>query len=275
MPTQAFDDARVQLLNDRPPDTEGGYVLYWMQQSQRAGHNPALEHAVRLANEHDAPLLVTFGLADDYPEANARHFRFLLEGLIDVSRALDRRRIAFDVRRGHPAQVAIEAARGVAVGSAGVPASAHGAIVVVCDRGYLRHQRAWRDQVADRAGRRVVQVEGDVVIPVEVTSGKREYAARTIRPKIERRLREYLVDLRATPIGKDSRHLRDRASAFPSIDLTDADSALSTLDVDRSIPPVDHLFRGGGREARRHLDRFVEERLGRYSEHRNSRTRTT
>ena len=37
---------RIQRLNDDGPDAEGTYVLYWMQQSQRAHANPALEHAV-------------------------------------------------------------------------------------------------------------------------------------------------------------------------------------------------------------------------------------
>ena len=33
------------------------------------------------------------------------------------------------------------------------------ASLVVCDRGYLRHQRRWRENVAQSAGREVVQVE--------------------------------------------------------------------------------------------------------------------
>jgi len=33
-----------------------------MQQSQRAAHNPALEHAIKLANERDQAVVVAFGL---------------------------------------------------------------------------------------------------------------------------------------------------------------------------------------------------------------------
>ena len=76
-----------------------------MHQSQRAEHNPALEYAVQRANEHDVRLLVAFGLMDDYPDANARHYRFMMEGLLDVSGVLKERNIKFVVRRGHPVYV--------------------------------------------------------------------------------------------------------------------------------------------------------------------------
>jgi deoxyribodipyrimidine photo-lyase len=101
-----------------------------MQQSQRTEHNPALEHAVQQANAHDQRLLVAFGLMDDYPEANLRHYRFLVEGLADVAESLADRDIKFVVRRGHPVDVALRLARR--------------ATAVVCDRGYLRHQASWR-----------------------------------------------------------------------------------------------------------------------------------
>ena len=39
---------------------QGNYVLYWMQQSQRAEYNHALEYAVRKANQLKLPLLVIF-----------------------------------------------------------------------------------------------------------------------------------------------------------------------------------------------------------------------
>jgi hypothetical protein len=37
------EEDRVRKLNDSPVDDGGQYVLYWMQQSQREAHNPALE----------------------------------------------------------------------------------------------------------------------------------------------------------------------------------------------------------------------------------------
>lgn len=38
-----IEESRIRILKDPPPTEEGEYVLYPMQQSQRAEHNPALE----------------------------------------------------------------------------------------------------------------------------------------------------------------------------------------------------------------------------------------
>ena len=53
--------ARIHRLDDRPP-ARGRFVLYWMQQSQRAEFNPALEFAVEQANALRLPTLVGFAL---------------------------------------------------------------------------------------------------------------------------------------------------------------------------------------------------------------------
>ncbi len=79
-----------------------------MQQSQREAFNPALEVAIASANRLKLPTLVCFGLTDGYPQANARHYSFMLEGLRDVAAALARRGVAFVIRRGSPDAVASE-----------------------------------------------------------------------------------------------------------------------------------------------------------------------
>ena len=249
MGTTVIDDDRIQPLNHRP-DRDGDCVVYWMQQSQRAEFNPALEFAVQQANQRQLPLLVGFGLMDDYPEANLRHYRFMLEGLRETGQALRRRGIAFVIRRGHPADVALHFAKSAAL--------------LVCDRGYLRHQKQWRRKVAEKAPCDVVQVEADVVVPVEVASDKAEFAARTIRPKIHREWNRFLEDLRTTPLEDKALELAEE-----SLDLDDLDRVLSKMQLDRSVPPVSHFFRGGTREAKRLLKGFFKRHLDGYAEHRN------
>src|SRR5690606_11458851 len=86
---------RIQLLNNKKIYAEKRYVLYWMQQSQRTEYNHALEFAIGQANELNLPLLVCFGLTDDYPEANLRHYYFMIQGLKEVELSLKKRKIQF------------------------------------------------------------------------------------------------------------------------------------------------------------------------------------
>jgi deoxyribodipyrimidine photo-lyase len=235
-------------------EREGDYVLCWMQQSQREGFNPALETAIACANRLNVPTVVGFGLTDGYPQANARHYAFMLEGLREVEGTLRQRGIGFVVQRGSPDEVALRLARRAAL--------------VVCDRGYLRHQKKWRGKVACEASCRVVQVEGDVVVPVDTASSKQEVAARTIRPKIEKARGAFLKVLRRTHVKIGAAGL----SLPRSLDLSDTNALLATLDIDQTIAPVKR-FKGGTSEARRRLRAFVDGPVGNYAEERREPAR--
>jgi deoxyribodipyrimidine photo-lyase len=247
--TREIREERVEFLNDEDA-RDGDFVLYWMQASVRTEHNHALEYAVQRANELGQRLLVVFGLTDGYPEANLRHYTFLLEGLADVEGALKERGAKLAVRCGSPDEVALDAGEG--------------ASIIVTDRGYLRHQREWREKVADEAKCRVVQVESDVVVPVELASDKQEYAARTLRPKIKEHLEDFLVELEPTKLEKSSLNMK-----ADSLDLSNVDRVLEDMDLDRSVGALSHLYRGGTSEAKRVLRDFLNNRFSSYTGHRN------
>jgi deoxyribodipyrimidine photo-lyase len=244
------NENRIRLLNDEARDASGKYVLYWMQQSQRAHANPALEYAIRLANEQGQGVVVCFGLMANYPEANQRHFAFMLEGLAETAKTLHERHIKFVAKKGQPDQVALTFARQ--------------ASLVVCDCGYLRHQRRWRSQVAARAKKRVIQVEGDTVVPVKAVSDKREYAARTIRPKINKLQEDYFQALHETEPRKSSLPLNIKTD----IDLRQPETVLRQLQCDHAVERSTR-FVGGTSMARRRLKRFIAKHLKGYSSGRN------
>ncbi|NCD23473.1 MAG: deoxyribodipyrimidine photolyase, partial [Spartobacteria bacterium] len=137
--------ARIHRLDDRPP-ARGRYVLYWMQQAQRAEFNPALEYAVEQANALRLPTLVGFALTA-FPGANGRHYRFMLAGLRETEKRLAARGLGFCLRQGAPEEV--------------IPDLAKNAALLVGDVGCLRVQRDWRAAVAKRVACPVVLVEGD------------------------------------------------------------------------------------------------------------------
>jgi deoxyribodipyrimidine photo-lyase len=245
-----IQNTRIQNLNDHERRADGAYVLYWMQEAQRARGNAALEIAIRGANKYGLPVVVCFGLMDGYPEANERHYAFMLDGLADCAAELQARGIAFVLRRGMPGDVAL--------------ALSHKAAAVICDRSYMPVQRQWRTTLADAATCPVVQVETEIVVPVDVASDKSEYAARTIRPRIHRVWDEYLM-----PLDETEPEMRVDSLALESdYDLSDPAALLSTLDLDRSVKPVKR-FRGGRVAALEMLNRFVDDVLDGYAKGRN------
>jgi deoxyribodipyrimidine photo-lyase len=245
-----LEPERIGVLAERPAAEGGRYVLYWMQQAQRAEHNPALEHAIALANARGQGVVVGFGLTNGYPDANARHYAFMLEGLKETAATLARRGIRLVLRRGDPAEVALGLARE--------------ASLVVCDKGYLRHQRAWRERVAQHAGRLVLEIEGEVVVPVRLASQKAEIGARTLRPRLLA-LRERLLN----PLPEEPVRVPTLALDLKGdLDPADPEGNLRVLNVDRSVPPSSR-FRGGTAAARARLRMFLAEKLSGYAAGRN------
>jgi deoxyribodipyrimidine photo-lyase len=250
--SKAIAPERVHRLTpESVTAAKGRYVLYWMQQSQRVDHNHALEFAIQQANEQDLPVVVGFGLDPDDPEANARHFTFLLEGLQDVAQALQERRIGFVLRRGSPPEVAL--------------ALGQEAALIVTDGGYLRHQRQWREQVAREAERPVWVVETDLVVPIKQASDKAEHAARTLRPKLHRQFERFCIGLNPTEPAHDGARLKV-PSEWP---LDDVPGLVSELGVDASVKPVSALFRGGEDAAKQRFRAFLRESFEPYADHRN------
>jgi len=115
-----IEESRIQPLNKNHP-ARGEFVVYWMQASQRAEYNHALEYAITRANESKLPVIVYFGLTDAFPEANERHYYFMLEGLKDVQKSLANKGIGMIIERCSP--------------EVGIVKFAKRAYLVVCDRG--------------------------------------------------------------------------------------------------------------------------------------------
>lgn len=241
-------DTRVQPL--RPGEPVGkGFVLLWVQTSVRTRDNHALEYAVRGANRLRLPLVAVFGLTPGYPEANARHYQFLLEGLRDLRVNLAARGIPLRIGLGHPPEVVLDTA-------------GEGAALVVTDVGSMRIHREWREWLRERLEVPFVQVESEPVIPVHVVSRKQEFAARTIRPKIHRLLGDYLVPLEAHDLKVQT---RDWDSG---LDVSDPAGVARGLPVDQSVPPGEE--EGGENAALEMLEDFITTKLDSYDQRRNN-----
>ena len=244
-----LESTRIKKLNDKELDSNQKYVLYLMQHGQRTEHNPALEYAIRVANHLNKPLIVAFGLMEDYPEANLRHFHFMLEGLCEVQEELRKREIKFILKKACPKDLAIELSKE--------------ACQLTVDKGYLRHLRKWRSEIAGKVSIRVDEIEGELCVPVEDASDKREYAARTIRPKIRKKLHKYTSLVSFNKINNSSLQLEIKGEKFSKPeDLT------KDLKCDKSVKPVT-LHKGGNSSAKKLLSTFLQSTLPEYEENRN------
>ncbi|MGM0417889.1 MAG: deoxyribodipyrimidine photo-lyase [Thermodesulfobacteriota bacterium] len=241
---------RVKALNSKEI-IKGDFVVYWMQHSQRTHCNHALEFSIDLANRLEKPLVVYFGAADFFPEANSRHYRFMFEGLKEVEAELEKRGIKFAAEKKDPEK--------------GIVGFSKKASAVVTDRGYLKILKKWREYAAQNLSCILYQVESDLVVPVEEASLKEDYAAYTIRKKITSKIDDFLV------LPEKEKILKEFSCDLPEIeklDFTDIPKLLKKFSFEQNLSKAD--FKGGTSKALKLLDTFVNEKLPDYDEKRNN-----
>ena len=240
-------DPRVFIRRPGDPAPDGRSVVYWMQRSQRAVDNPALDVAIRAGNALRLPVVAFFAPVPFYPHANLRHYRFLFEGVPDIAAGLAKRGVGF-VYRPFPHHHLLTFCAEVN------PA------LVVGDENPLREPEGWRRQVAERLTVPFWTVDSDVIVPSRLL-GREHFAARTIRPKIHERLDEFLVRTREPRARVPFRRPRGLGSSDPRTLIPDP------FPLDRSVVPVE--TKGGTAAGLRRLRAFVRSGLAGYASRRN------
>ncbi len=240
---------RLRLRNNRP--VTNGPVLYWMQRDQRAEDNWALLYAQECALKAKQPLIVVFNLVDTFGKATVRHYDFMFKGLAETAEALEQKSIPFVLLQGKPDET--------------IPAfvDTHQIGLVVTDFNPLRFTDEWRSKVGGKLLVQLVEVDAHNIIPCWYASDKDEFAAYTFRPKVHKKLPDFLVD-----IPKLQTHPYSTAVTSSKINW---DTLLSSLDIDRSVSVVTS-FVPGARAGHILLDQFITEVLAQYDEKRNDPT---
>ncbi len=243
------NDARVTVRRPGPPDPEGICVVYWMQRAQRGLDNPALDLAIEAGNALQKPVAVFFGLHPKYPNANLRHYAFLVQGLAETKRRVEERGAAF-VFRPYPSHDLIAFCEEVRP------------CLVIGDENPLREAEGWRKSAAAKLRVPFWTVDADVIVPTKFFP-KEEYAARTIRPKMHRLLPQFLQPS-TNPVAR----IPWRKNFLPSGVNLDEERILRELPLDRGAQPI-HTIRGGTQAGLDQLKLFVNRRLAGYDTSRN------
>ena len=223
----------------------GGCIVYWMQRDVRTADNWALLLAAHWAQQQQLPLRVLYALPPPPPPATKetetetipnlanlpmteRHGKFLLGGLECVYNELKAWNVPLDVvlpKQGteHVGDAVFQTLKD------------HSCRILVTDMAPLRHHRQWTEHQAapllENAQIPFVQVDAHNVVPVWVTSSKREYAARTIRPKIHKHYNQYLQKF--PKIGKDLALEHQNNTSSPEFKLT---LYQDFMQMDSSVP---------------------------------------
>ena len=247
---------RVVRLNGKMPAGNGKYVLYWMQMYKRVENNHALVFAIRKANELNLPLVVYEGLKYYYPWASDRIHTFILEGVAEKREAF----AALGIRYVFYLQKNADSPKKTVARLA-----KHAALFVTDDFPCFiipEHNQ----RLAEQAEIPVYAVDSNCVIPISKFD-KEEYAAYTIRPKINTLLERYFK-----PFVEETVQLRADDLVIDVEETIVAESDISTLvadcNIDHSVKATDH-YRGGTANGRARLLKFVDEILPLYDKTRN------
>lgn len=199
---------------------------------------------------------MVFCLVPKFLDATERHYSFMLSGLREVETRLRELHIPFEVVAG-PAPWE----------SVAHYAALHRAGAVVTCFGPLRVGRQWATKAAAALGPTpLLQVDGHNIVPVWTASPKLEYAARTIRPKIERLLPQFLTEFPKVAAQDVDAHTPQLP---PPVDWAALDAS---LDIDRRVKAVavDAVYLGPGPAAAlATLHGFIRTRLALFASKRN------
>jgi deoxyribodipyrimidine photo-lyase len=249
------DSERVRKLNAAPERPHAQYVLYWAQMNRRVDGNHALLYAVEIANRLRLPVLFYEGLTCTYEYANDRLHTFILQGVPETAKRLKKAHIGyvFYLRRSKESRNDI------------LYQLAKDAAAVVTDDYPTFIAREHNAQVPQKLDLAYYVVDSSCVIPMEAIR-ERQYAAYTIRPKINRLLPKYL---RAPDTLRVKTHFTGHIPDFHT-DVTDENvpALVATCDIDHSVPPS-LSFLGGRRPAEKLLKHFLDTNLKRYAQARN------
>lgn len=241
--------ARVKKLNS-VSGTSGKCVLYVMSRDQRVEDNHALLFAQKIALKQGLPLAVVFCLKPDVKNRSKEHYQWMIDGLIKVEKRLEKVSIPFLMLIGSPHDT--------------LPGIIHhtNPSSVVFDMNPLRGPRRLQEKISQQKNVAVYVVDTHNVVPIWEVSQKQEYAARTIRTKIQRMITDYIVE-------PDS--VVQHPHAWPGV--VKKISALHPL-ITKLLGGIlsngqDIVYTTGSDEAHRVLQTFIDSRLRGYDTGRN------
>ena len=242
----SVDSRRIQVLKNIK--YEGGTIVYWMQRDKRSVDNWALLYAQEISQKNNSPLHVCFSLNGNFPNSNIRQYGFMLKGLKETAMKLKERNIGFSIIRGNAVYSIPEFIERNNIG------------FLITDFSPLRVYKKRTQKVAQAIKIPYHIVDANNIIPVWETSQKQEYAAHTVRPKVHKKLDEFLTDY--YPLLK-----QDHSSNIKSSDFNYS-AIIDQISVDKTVNEADWIY-PGEESALKSFNIFKDQKLEGYDLNRN------
>lgn len=250
--------------NDKEPNADGEYVLYWMQVNRRFEYNYALEYAVAWANKLEKPLLIYEGLSVEYPWACDRFHAYIMQGMkenLDIAKAASLNFFSY-------VEPEEQAGKGL------VYKLASKACAVISDEYPVFITRKHNEVVGSKLDVPYITIDSNGIIPLGLTN-KDPYSAYIFRQTMQKHFLEAYTN---PPQKEPLKELKNKSKIelgtefyqqFMKADqaLENVPESILKLDIDHSVDIIDAK---GTREAA--LDRmnaFIENDLLDYGEKRN------
>ena len=259
-----LNSKRVFKRNEAEPNTEGNFVLYWMQTNHRFQYNYALEYAVGWANKLGKPLVIYEELTCDYRWASDRMHAFYMEGMkehLDLSQEKDYNYVPFVEEQPGESKKAVEAL-------------IDDACCVISDEYPVFFIKDRNERLGNELKIPFITVDSNGIIPLGMTD-KDPYSAYFFRKIMQRNFVECFTH---PPKQNPMNDLENREEVSFSDEFNElykpADDALnnieefiSNLDIRHDISILD--MQGTRQAALGKLGQFINYGLLKYDEERN------
>lgn len=242
-----FDTDRIRYLNHRTP-IKGARILYWATRDFRLQDNWAMIYSQRLALEHKVPVTVCFMTKDDYAvHKGQRQIDFLCEGL---------EKLRIEMKKANIDLIAINAT---------IPEFAdiirsNAVAAIITDFNPLRQVNDAQHQLGRILNKEIslIQVDAHNIVPAWLASDKQEYMAKTLRPKINEKLDEFLVGFPEVDV-----HPYYQRFKCPSDKLIKIQEYRAKHIDSLGLPKLSQVI-GGADTAMQQLHLFLTEKLEKY-----------
>jgi deoxyribodipyrimidine photo-lyase len=247
--------ARIRQINSAAMRPDRAYVLYWSQMNRRVYSNHALLYAVEIANHLNLPVLFYEALTCTYEYANDRLHTFILEGVPETARRLQKAGIGYVLYLRRTKSDPNDTFYTLAGNAAAIVTDDYPTFIA----------RTHNSSVPAKLDTAYYAVDSSCIVPMSEIPN-RQYGAYTIRPRLHRLLPIYLT-------RTDHPRVKHRFTGVVPKFHTEVTPAnikqlVASCQIDHSISPSSE-FQGGSLAAERLLKTFLEHKLRQYATGRN------